>query len=274
MSADDRLVRGEYLVTGIAGCGNCHTPKGPDGEIEGMALAGGFAFPEESFTSYAANITPDKRTGIGGWTADQIVTSIRDGVRPDGSLIGPPMPIEFYRGISDSDAHAMAAYLMSVPAIENRVRTSQYDFPLPDSYGPPVVRVPDVLRDKPAAYGAYLAGPVGHCMECHTPWDEQNRLMLDTHAGAGGRDFHGPWGVSVSADIRADTDLRVAGAWSDAEIVAAITTGTRPDGAQMPPPMGYGYYARMSDEDLAAIVAFLRTLSPVAGSPGAKTSSK
>ena len=259
--AEDPLARGEYLVTSIAGCGNCHTPKGPDGEIAALTLAGGQPFPEEGFTAYASNITPDKKTGIGNWTAGQIVDAIRNGKRPDGSLIGPPMPIELYRGISDADAHAMAVYLISLTPVENEVPKSEYNIPLPDSYGPPVIKVAEMQRGATAEYGAYLAGPVGHCLECHTPMVD-GHLQLDTQAGAGGREFHGPWGVSVSADIRAGNPDFGLGTWSDKAIAKAVTQGVRPDDSRMLPPMGYHYYDRMTSEDLGAVIAFLRTMAP------------
>ena len=115
----------------------------------------------------------------------------------------------------------------------------------------------DVARDDVLAYGAYLAGPLGHCIECHTPPgpegpDFENRL------GAGGFEFHGPWGISVAPNI---TPTGLAGR-SDAEIARMITTGTRPDGTAMLPPMAYPYYANIKEEDLRAIVAYLRTLPP------------
>ncbi len=253
------LARGEYLVTSIAGCGNCHTPKGPDGEIAELTLAGGQPFPD--LGAIASNITPDMKTGIGNWSIDEIVDGIRNGVRPDGSLIGPPMPFEFYRDLSDSDAYAIASYLMmSVEPVSNEVAASDYIVPLPESYGPQVDRVVDVPQDTTAEYGAYLAGPVGHCIECHTPRGEDGHLELKDLTAAGGQEFPGPWGVSISADIRAgDSDFGI-GAWSDQDIVTAITQGGRPDGRHLMPPMGFHYYNRMTKEDLSALVAYLRTL--------------
>ena len=102
--AQTQVERGNYLVNSIMGCGNCHTPMGPNGPLPGMDLAGGTVFDEKPFTARAANITPDKDTGIGNWTDAQIAKAVREGIRPDGSLIGPPMPFEHYRGISDNDA--------------------------------------------------------------------------------------------------------------------------------------------------------------------------
>jgi hypothetical protein len=76
--------------------------------------------------------------------------------------------------------------------------------------------------------------------------------------GAGGLDFHGPWGISYSANI---TPAGI-GERTDAELKRIITTGTRPDGSPMLPPMPYPYYANIKEDDLEAIIVYLRTLSP------------
>jgi len=256
--ADALLARGTYLMTSIVACGNCHTPKGPSGELPGMELAGIAKLEvSEAFTANAPNITQDKETGIGNWTDDQIVTSIRDGKRPDGTIIGPPMPIGLYRGLSDTDVKAIVAYLRTVPPVKNKIPKSEYRVPLPPSYGPPVVNVPSPPKNDKLRYGAYLAGPAGHCIECHSPMGKQGPDTKN-QLGAGGFEFHGPWGVSVSANIT-PTGL---GEYSDSEIKNMITAGTRPDGARMMPPMGYSYYANINAEDLDAIITYLRSLPP------------
>ena len=259
--AQTPLERGKYLVETIGACGNCHTPKGPDGRpIAAMAFAGGFVIKEPPFDAVAPNITPDRETGIGAWTDDQIVRAIREGIRPDGSVIGPPMAIELYRGLSDNDARAIVAYLRSLKPIANKVAKSVYRMPLPPNYGPPVGRVADVPRDDKVKYGAYLAGPVGHCIECHTPLDKGHRDYSRT--GQGGHPFAGPWGVAVSRNITPHKDDGL-GAWSDAEIARAIRQGVRRDGARLNPPMDYASYAGISDADMAAIIAYLRALPPL-----------
>ena len=85
------------------------------------------------------------------------------------SANSPPMPIAFYRGMSDSDVKAIVAYLRQVKPVSNKVEKSSYKIPLPDSYGSPVTSVPDVPHGDKVAYGAYLATGLGHCMDCHTP---------------------------------------------------------------------------------------------------------
>ncbi|HYH36842.1 MAG TPA: c-type cytochrome [Azospirillum sp.] len=270
-AAETPLERGAYLMNGIVACGNCHTPQGPDGPLPGMELAGGLRMEDAPFTAHTSNLTPDAKTGLGRWSDAEIVTAIREGRRPDGRLIGPPMPVEFYRGISDGDAMAIVAYLRQVKAVENPVPKSEYRMPLPPSWGPPVGSVPEVPRTDPVKYGEYLAGPLGHCMECHTPRLADGRLDR-TRWGAGGMPFPGPWGVSVSRNLTSDPEDGL-GKWTDSQIKTAITTGVRPDGTRLAPPMAFHFYKTIRDEDLTALVAYLRTLPPLK-SPVAMGASK
>jgi mono/diheme cytochrome c family protein len=140
--------------------------------------------------------------------------------------------------------------------VRNAVAKSEYRIPLPPSYGPPVGVVPAVLRDDKVAYGAYLAGPLGHCIECHSPPGPNGRPDIENELGAGGFEIPGPWGISVSANI---TPTALAD-WTDDQIKTVITTGVRPDGSHLLPPMGIYYYKNITPEDLDAIVAYLRTL--------------
>jgi mono/diheme cytochrome c family protein len=261
--AETPLERGTYLMQSIVACGNCHTPKGPGGEVPGMELAGGFTVTDDAFVAVAPNITPDPETGIGRWTDAQIIAAIREGKRPDGSIIGPPMPIGFYRGMSDTDVKAIVAILRETKAVKNAVPKSQYKIPLPTSYGPPVTSVPDVPKTDRRRYGEYLATSLGHCMECHTPLvngvaDVQNRL------GAGGNKFQGPFGVSVARNLTPDK-AHGLGNWTDMQIKTAIASGVRPDGERLKPPMAYSYYAKISGDDLNMLVVYLRSLKPLEG---------
>jgi hypothetical protein len=99
--AQTPLERGKYLMDTVVACGNCHTPQGPDGPVAGREMAGGTPFNEGFGLAFAPNITPDRETGIGGWSDAQIIAAIREGKRPDGSIIGPPTPIALYRAMSD-----------------------------------------------------------------------------------------------------------------------------------------------------------------------------
>ena len=259
VAAAPSVARGEYLVTGPAGCGNCHTPLGPEGPDFSRALGGRLVDENPAFTAYAPNITPGGR--MARWTDEELVRAIREGRRPDGTLIGPPMPFALYRGLSDDDVRSIVAYLRTVPAVEGEQPDSVYNIPLPPEYGPPVVSVAHPEEGVTVDYGAYLAGPVAHCMECHTPHGPQGP-MLETHAGAGGFEFRGPWGVSVAANLTPHPEDGIA-RYSDEQLKAMITQGVHPDGTPMMPPMPYAYLARMTSDDLDAIILYLRSLKPL-----------
>ncbi len=249
--------RGRYLVNGIGSCGNCHSPKGDDGLPTGPELIGGAAMVTPGFVAFPPNLTPDDKTGLGRWTADQIVTALREGHTPAGSVVRPPMPVVFYRKMSDDDAQAIAAYLKSLPAIEHQVPEAHYKIAIPTSYGPPVGSVPAVPRQDEIAYGAYL-GQIGHCMLCHTPFGPDGKQDYESRQGAGGRIVEGV----ISANITPDKATGI-GAWTDREIKLALTTGVRPNGDRLAPPMPWYYFKNMTDADLDAIVAWLRSLKPV-----------
>src|SRR6186713_2832030 len=88
----DLIKRGDYLVNGILTCGNCHTPKGPQGDILDKAFSGGLSWDEPPFKVTAPNITQDKETGIGNWTDAQIKTLMRTGILPNGAHGAMIMP--------------------------------------------------------------------------------------------------------------------------------------------------------------------------------------
>jgi mono/diheme cytochrome c family protein len=253
--------RGKYLVEVIGACGNCHTPKGPAGELPGKHMAGGFRIEESFGVAISPNITSDRETGIGGWSDVEVIRAIREGKGRDGRTLGPPMPYGLYRGMSDTDVKAIVAYLRTLPPIKNRVERSRYAIALPPSWGPPVANVPDPAKGDVLKYGAYLAGPVAHCSECHTPAGADGRMDA-SRLFAGGFKFTGPFGVSYSSNLTPDRETGI-GAWTDAQIVAAIY-GVKPNGQPVLPPMPWPYYAgRIAEGDLKAIVAYLRSLPPI-----------
>jgi len=259
--------RGAELVNGIVACGNCHTQRGPTGQpLMDLGLSGGMVFDEQPFRAVASNITPDRETGIGNWTDAQIIRSIREGVRPDGSIIGPPMPIGFYRGMSDADVKAIVAWLRAQPAVKHPVTKSEYRMPLPPTYGPPITApISAPPQSDTLAYGAYLAGPLGHCLDCHTPWVQGRPDM--SRLGAGGNPFSGPWGVAISANLTPHASGLKD--WKDGEIGRAIREGIRKDGSPLRPPMAYSWYKNITASDMTALIAYLRSLPalPLAVTP-------
>jgi mono/diheme cytochrome c family protein len=260
--AETPAERGKYLVNSIVACDNCHTPKGPNFQpIAGMEFAGGRVFSGPDFRAVVPNITPDKETGIGNWTDDQIINAIRNGKRPDGTTIGPPMAIRFYRTISDSDVKAIVAYLRTLKPIRNQVEKSVYKVPPPENYGPTVTHVPDTPRTDKVAYGRYLAFSLGHCMECHMP--RKDGLPDYTRVGGGRDDVVGaPGGGLITAPNLTPGNPNGIAKWTDDQIKAAITTGMTPT-RPLVRFMAFDWYKNMAPEDLDDIVAFLRSLKPV-----------
>ena len=258
-SKADLIKRGDYLVNTIMTCGNCHSPKGPQGDIPGKHFSGGLSWDEPPFKVTAPNITEDKETGIGEWSDADIKHLLRTGLRPNGTPIATVMPTGFYGIITDRDLDAIVAYLRTIKPIKNKVPDPIYKMPqvrqiFPGSEKP----YTEAMLTDHVKHGFYLA-TIGHCMECHTPM-VKGRHPWD-RIGAGGMEFPGPWGTSVSRNVTSSKTKGVGG-WTDAEIKRAMTTGVDKGGKHLKPPMGYHYYAHMTDADLNDVIAWVRTLPP------------
>jgi mono/diheme cytochrome c family protein len=124
-SADDaQVARGRYLVT-ISGCSDCHTPGALLGAPDMKRYLGGsdvgFSIPGQG-VFVGQNLTPDKETGVGGWTDAQIIAAIRTGKTPDGRTLSPVMPYPALAHLTDEDAQAIVAFLKSLPSVSNKVK--------------------------------------------------------------------------------------------------------------------------------------------------------
>jgi len=255
--------RGKYLVTTIMTCQNCHTPKGERGApVFERDLSSGLSWDEPPFKVTASNITQDRDTGIGSWSDADIRKALQKGERPNGVRLAAIMPADFYEILTPGDLDAIVAYLRTVAPVKQETPTPVYRIALP-RHIPPGAEKPFSeadMADK-VKKGFYLV-TIGHCMECHTPMGPRGREFESSY-GKGGFEFAGPWGKSVSRNITSHKEKGI-GAWSDAEIKRAITEGVSRDGSRLKPPMGYAFYKNMTETDLDAIVAYLRTLPALA----------
>jgi mono/diheme cytochrome c family protein len=121
--AESPVERGKYLVM-VSGCNDCHTPGfflgKPDmarylgGSEVGFEIPGLGVFP-------GRNITPDKETGIGNWTPEQIAAALTQGKRPDGRILAPIMPYHEFSYLTKQDVDAVVAFLQSIPPVKNKV---------------------------------------------------------------------------------------------------------------------------------------------------------
>lgn len=165
----DPVARGKYVFGATGGCG-CHTEKDRPLNSGGRKYEGPFG------TVYSTNITPDRQTGIGGWTDEQIITAIRLGRRPNGERLVPVHPYTVFNGMAEEDLRAVVAYLRSLPPV-NRANQPKKTIPLFESVFLPAWLAAFAPRETPpssaptsgVARGEYLVRAVGHCGECHTP---------------------------------------------------------------------------------------------------------
>jgi mono/diheme cytochrome c family protein len=119
----EQVSRGKYLVT-LALCNDCHTPGYFFGKPDMTRFLGGsevgFEIPNVG-VFYPPNLTPDKETGLGQWSDDDIVRAIQTGVRPDGRILAPIMPWHAFAELTKSDAYAVSSFLKSLPPVKNKV---------------------------------------------------------------------------------------------------------------------------------------------------------
>jgi mono/diheme cytochrome c family protein len=256
----DLRARGEYLVNGPGGCGNCHTPRGPDlFPNPSLYLSGGVKFTSPVFEVYSRNITQDKDTGIGSWSEAQIIRALREGVAKEGNILGDPMPFNVYNQMSDEDAKAIATYLRTVKPLHNEVAEPKRKVqaqPQAAAKGTPAPAKTDKV-----AYGGYIVNAIGHCFECHTDMVAGKR-DFEHQLAAGGFLLELGNARVRSRNITQDKETGI-GSWTDAQIKRAITEGINKDGRELLPIMPYSYFKNMSAEDVDAVVAFLRTVPAV-----------
>jgi mono/diheme cytochrome c family protein len=254
----ERLARGRYLVQGALGCETCHSPldftKHGAPMPAGMELAGQILpVPDFPGTPVAPNLTPDPETGSANWTDDQIARAIREGIKHDDSTLFPMMPYSEYKQLSDEDLAAVVVYLRSLTPVRNPLPPSKINFPV--NYlvrGAPepvteVVHGPD--SSNPLARGKYFVTLGCGCHSTH-----------DKLPYAGGDHLHGPWGDVFSANITPDPSG--IGFYSEATFISALRTGYV-GARELNQIMPYGEFKNLSDDDLKAIFAYLRTLPPI-----------
>src|SRR5919201_6717915 len=132
-AAQTPVERGKYLVEGILTCGNCHTPRGPGGVLDTKrAYSGG---PQEWDTPWykvkGSNITPDKETGIGKWSAQDLKSALSQGVRPNGQQLASIMPYGFYKIFQPAVLDAVVAYLQPLTPVASKVQPPVYKAAIP-----------------------------------------------------------------------------------------------------------------------------------------------
>jgi mono/diheme cytochrome c family protein len=264
----ERLARGRYLADNLLNCFACHSErewtKRDVPVVAGMLGAGTLSFPLKDLPGsvYPPNITPDKETGVGNWTDDQLARAIREGVSADGRALFPMMPYENFRYLSDEDLASVVVYLRSLPPVKHAVPKTELIFPvkyLINSAPQPVtepVNAPDMST--PARRGDYLV-TIGGCRDCHTPQKQGQRMMaLDL---AGGAPLEGPWGFVASANI---TQAPSGIPYYDEKLFIDVMRTGWVKARELKPIMPWWNFRGLTDEDLSSIFAYLKTVPQIA----------
>lgn len=263
----DLVAKGQYIFALAGGCA-CHTvPKG-------TFNAGGRAFPIPLGTVYSTNITPDKETGLGSWTDQQIRDAIVKGVRSDGSNIIPVMPYEAYSGMAREDLNALIAYLKTLTPVKKATPELKSKAPLTRSLGIPLyLKVFGRFSNAPAQApkggierGRYLVEHVSLCSDCHTP---RNSIGVPNRSLylAGASKKINPMGEDVP-NITPDKETGI-GDWKREEIAELLISGTKPDldnvqGLMSEVIQGTPHgFKEMKREDALAIADYLKSIPPI-----------
>ena len=274
----DLIAQGQYIFSLAGGCG-CHTAA------EGPTNAGGRPLETPYGTFYGTNITPDPMYGIGNWSDQEIIDSIRLGVKPDGTVMSPVMPYPAFSGMTDADVAALVAFLRSLAPIARENTPHEVSIPFTglamrlwrwlffDPVGPGDVGQDDASQDAQNTMdamdatilrGRYISEHLAHCQECHTPrtlWGtlDRSRHLAGNPAGIDGE---------VAPNITPDDEAGI-GKWDQGEIVSLLRTGFLPNFDNVQGLMALvidgipeGGYKDMTDDDARAVAHYLKSLPP------------
>jgi mono/diheme cytochrome c family protein len=253
----DNLARGAYLAR-AGDCMACHTARG------GPAYAGGRAMDTPFGALYAPNLTPDRDTGIGAWSADDFWRALHNGKSRDGRLLYPAFPYTNYTKVTRADADALYAFLHSLPAVKQANTPHALRFPYNQQaalagwrllYFKPGVFAP-VRRESPAwNRGAYLVEGLGHCSACHSSRNAAGAVA----AGLGGGLIPtiGWYAPSLTSDAEAGL-----GSWEIPHIVQLLNSGVSPRSTVFGPmaEVVASSLQHLSEPDVTAMATYLKSL--------------
>jgi mono/diheme cytochrome c family protein len=253
------IERGRYLVE-AGDCAACHTNE------NGQPFAGGHAVPTPFGTIYSTNITPDKATGIGDWTADDFYRSMHEGIAPGGRHLYPAFPYPWYTKLTRADVDSIRSYLATLAPVLQPNKPAELPWPF---------SLRAVMAGWNALYfregtfrsnaqksaewnlGAYLVQGLGHCGACHTPKNFAGATKADkAFQGGYGEDWYA---TSLGGDLRDGL-----GQWSTDDIVKYLKTGANRRAAAFGPmaEVVHDSTQYLADGDLHAMAVYLKDLPP------------
>lgn len=263
----DLIAKGQYL-TRAADCEACHSAP------NGVAFAGGRAFVLPFGVLYSSNITPDATNGIAGYSDADWIRMLHHGVGRGDRHLYPAMPYTSYTGLSDDDALAIKAYLMSLAPVQNTIPPNHIRFPFNQRWGMIFWNLLNnsdqrftPVATQSAAYnrGAYLVENLEHCGECHTP---RNFMMATkTSEQLAGAKQDGWLAYNLTSN-----KVTGIGGWSDADLAQYLATGVAPDHGPASGPMAevvQDSTQYLTSDDINDIALYLRQVHPQVSGPPA-----
>jgi mono/diheme cytochrome c family protein len=273
LAGGDAITRGQYL-TRAADCVACHTAP------RGKQFAGGRAFKLPFGTLYSPNITPDRETGIGGWSDEDFVRALHEGVGRDDRYLYPAFPYPSYTLMTRNDVLAIKAYLLSLKPVRYVPPDNDLMFPFNQRY---LMRFWNLLFNPDRRFqpntgqtaewnrGAYLSEALGHCGDCHTP---RNLLQgLSSSRKFAGAIIEGWKAYNITPE-----PVWGIGDWSDRQLMEYLATGHAQGRSSAAGPMGQAVDDSLRflvSDDIRAMVAYLKSVPPISDSsnPAAARSS-
>jgi mono/diheme cytochrome c family protein len=261
-------VQNGELVFHAGGCTSCHAAPGAKGE-DRLKLGGGLELKTGFGTFVAPNISPDRETGIGGWSTVDFVNAMKFGTGRRGEHLYPAFPYASYQRMTLTDLIDLKAYLDTLPAVVNRTAGHRLAFPYTirrgiglwkrlyadgETFDPDPAKSPQVNR------GAYLVTGPGHCGECHSPRNAIGGVIAaKALSGAPAAE-----GTGFVPNITPDKETGI-GDWSEEDIVRALSTGFTPEFDSLGGSMTdvQENLAKLPQDDIKAIAAYLKSIPPI-----------
>ena len=250
------------IVFFLAGCESCH--MSPE-QTDPLRLGGGMELKTPFGSFFPPNISPDRKDGIGEWSATDFANALLAGVSPDGQHYFPAFPYPSYRHMSTTDIRDLFAFLRTTAPVAGQAPPHALSFPfsirravgfwklfyLPEIAHPLAVEPTDI-----EGRGRYLVEGPGHCAECHSPRTFLGGIIASRRLTGGPLPDGKGKAPNITAAGLAD--------WSESDVADALSTGFTPSGDTLGGPMAaiVRNLAQAPAADLAAIAHYLKTYKP------------
>ncbi|WEX74474.1 cytochrome c [Sinorhizobium numidicum] len=254
--APELIAKGAQLAA-LGNCIACHTVPGKP------AFSGGLAVPTPFGTIHSTNITPDRETGIGGWSEAAFERAMREGVNRQGKHLYPAFPYDHFTHVTAEDNRALYAFLMTRAAV--KAEAPKNDLPFALQFRPILAAwkllslesgefEPDTGQSEAWNRGRYLTEGLGHCGACHTPRNAFGAEDRDRHFGGG--EAEGWQAYAINGNSKAPIP------WNEESIAFYLRNGWHEFHGVSRGPMAEvtGNLSRIPDSDVVAISTYVASI--------------